>query len=100
MKSIRIRSRPCPYITPEIKDQITFRDQLFRRYRQSRYADAWKAFKVARRCVKRLLKNAECDHIRTEVQSHKDTPGSLGKIINTCIPSIKKETPVHSETLS
>ena len=40
IKSIRIRSRPCPYVTPEIKDQITFRDQLFRRYRQSRYADA------------------------------------------------------------
>ena len=35
IKSIRIRSRPCPYVTPEIKDQMTFRDQLFRRYRQS-----------------------------------------------------------------
>ena len=35
IKSIRIRSRPCPYVTREIKDQMTFRDQLFRRYRQS-----------------------------------------------------------------
>ena len=82
IKSIRIRSRPCPYVTPEIKDQMTFRDQLFRRYRQSRNADAWKAYKEARRSVKQLLKNAECDHIRTEVRSHKDNPGSLWKIIN------------------
>ena len=35
IKSIRIRSRPCPYVTPEIKDQMTLRDQLFCRYRQS-----------------------------------------------------------------
>ena len=90
IKSIRIRSRPCPYLTPEIKDQMTFRDQLFRRYRQSRNADAWKAYKEARRSVKQLLKNAECDHIRTEVQSHKDNP--LWKIINTCIPSKEKRS--------
>ena len=75
---------------------MTFRDQLFRRYRQSRNADAWKAYKEARRSVKQLLKNAECDHIRTEVRSHKDNPGSLWKIINTCIPSKEKETRVYS----
>ena len=75
---------------------MTFRDQLFRRYRQSWYADAWKAYKEARRCIKQLFKNAECDHIRTEVQLHKDNPGSLRKTINTCIPSKEKETPVYS----
>ena len=75
---------------------MTFRDQLFRRYRQSRNADAWKAYKEAWRPVKQLLKNAECDHIRTEVRSHKDNPGSLWKIINTCIPSKEKETRVYS----
>ena len=97
IKSIRIRSRPCPYVTPEIKDQMTFRDQLFRRYRQSRNADAWKAYKEARRSVKQLLKSAECDHIRTEVRSHKDNPGSLWKIINyNCIPSKEKKKPVYS----
>ena len=94
IKSIWIRSRPCPYLTPEIKDQMTFRDQLFRLYRESRNAHAWKASKEARRSVKQLLKNAECDHIRTEVQSHKDNP--LWKIINTCIPSKEKEIPVYS----
>ena len=73
---------------------MTFRDQLFRLYRESRKAHAWKASKEARRSVKQLLKNAECDHIRTEVQSHKDNP--LCKIINTCIPSKEKEIPVYS----
>ena len=65
IKSIWIRSRPCPYLTTEIKDQMTFRDQLFRRYRESQNADAWKASKEARRSVKQLLKNAGCDHIHT-----------------------------------
>ena len=95
INSIRIRIRPCPYVTTEIEDQMTFRDQLFRRYRQSRNVDAWKAYKEARRSVKQVLKNAECDYIRTEVQSHKDNLGSLWKIINSCIPSKEKETPVY-----
>ena len=75
---------------------MTFRDQLFRRYRQSRNADSWKAYKESRRPVKQHLKNAECYHIGTEVRSHKDNPGSLWKIINTCIPAKEKETPVYS----
>lgn len=79
---------------------MTFRDQLFRRYRESRNADAWKAYKEARRSVKQLLKNAECDHIRTEVKSHKDNPGSLWKIINTCILSKEKKLRSIVETLS
>ena len=90
IKSIWIRSRPCPYLTTEIKDQMTFRDQLFRRYRESQNADAWKASKEARRSVKQRLKNAGCDHIHTEVQSHKVNP--LWKIINTCIPSKEKRS--------
>ena len=80
----------------EIKDQMTFRNQLFRRYRQNQNADVWKAHKEAWRSVKQVLKNADCDHIRTEVQSHKDNPGSLWKIINTCISSQEKETPIYS----
>ena len=97
IKSIRIRSRPCPYVTPKIKDQMTYRDELFRCYRQSRNADACKAYKEARRSVKQLLKNAECDHFRTEVRSHKDNRGSLWKIINyNCIPSKEKKNPVYS----
>ena len=79
IKLIRIRSRPRPYVTPEIKDQMTFREQLFRRHRQSRNADAWKAYKEAQTSVKQLLKNAECDHIRTEVRSHKDNLDLCGK---------------------
>ncbi|KAK2552989.1 hypothetical protein P5673_025703, partial [Acropora cervicornis] len=96
IKTIRIRSRPCPRITPEIKDQMTSRAQLFRCYRQSRNADDWRAYKEARRSVKQLLKNAVCDYICREVQLHKDNPGSLWKIIHTCIPSKEKESPVYS----
>ena len=88
IKSIWISSRPCPYLTPEIKDQT--RDQLFRRYRECQNADAWEASEEARRSVKQLLKNVECDHICTEVQSHKVNP--LWKIINTCIPSKEKRS--------
>ena len=97
IKWIRIHSCPCPYVTPEIKNQMTFRNQLFCHYRQSQNADAWKAYKEAGRSVKQLLKNAECDHdhICTEVNHQKITL-DLWKIINTCIPSKDKKTLVYS----
>ena len=73
---------------------MTSRAQLF--YQQSRNADDWMAYKEARRSVKQLLKKAACDYICREVQLHRDNPGSLWKIINTCIPSKVKESPVYS----
>ena len=36
VKSIRIRSRSRPYVTPEIKDLMIARDQLHRRFQQTR----------------------------------------------------------------
>ena len=32
VKTLKVRSRPCPYVTREMKDQIKARDQLHRRF--------------------------------------------------------------------
>ena len=97
IKLIRIRSRPCPYVTADIKDLMSSRDQLHRRFQQTRDVHDWQAYKEAQRTVKLVLKNAEKDHIREEVQAHKDNSGSLWKIINSCIPSKEKDSQVYSK---
>ena len=36
IKTIRVRNRPCPYITQSIKDLMTYRDKLHRKFKLSR----------------------------------------------------------------
>jgi ribosomal protein L31E len=90
VKITKIQNRSCPFITTDIKNQMSHRDQLHRRYKRTRDIDDWRAFKNAQRSVKSTLKAAEKQHVRTEVNLHKDNSRSLWKAINRCIPSKDK----------
>ena len=87
IKTVKIRSRPCPFVTREKKDLMKTRDQLHRRYLQTRDDLDWSSFKNSRNAVKRMLKNSEINYYMEEVQRHRNNPGSLWKIINQAIPS-------------
>ena len=87
IKTVKIRSRPCPFVTREIKDLMKTRDQLHRRYLQTRDDLDWSSLKNSRNAVKRMLKNSEINYYMEEVQRHRNNPGSLWKIINQAIPS-------------
>ena len=69
---------------------MSHRDQFHCRYKRTRDIDDWRAFKNAQRSVKSTLKAAEKQHVRTEVNLHKDNSRSLWKVINRCIPSKDK----------
>ncbi|CAB4026746.1 Hypothetical predicted protein [Paramuricea clavata] len=92
VKRIKIRSRPCPYVTTEIKDLMNTRDRILRRFKTTRDDNDWHIYKEARQTVKTTLRNAERNYIRNEVQTHKDKPGCLWKIINKVIPSKERPT--------
>ncbi|CAB4020454.1 Hypothetical predicted protein, partial [Paramuricea clavata] len=57
-------------------------DQLHRRYKRTRDIDDWRAFKNAQRSFKSTLKAAEKQHVRIEVNLHKDNSRSLCKVAN------------------
>lgn len=97
VKTFKVRSRPCPYVSHEIKELMKFRDQLHRRFLQTRDKRDWEVYKESRNCVKTKLKNAARNHIFDEVKEHKNNSGSLWKIINNVIPSKEKETQVYSK---
>ena len=63
VKTIRVRNRPCPYITQNIKDLIAHRDQLHRQFKFSRDVGDWSTYKNARQSVKIALKNAEKEYM-------------------------------------
>lgn len=97
VKILKIRSRPCPYVTTEIKDVMYSRDQLHRRFQLTRDNNDSRIYKKAWQAVKIILRNAERDYIRNEVETHKDKPGYLWKIINSIIPSKERPTQIYSK---
>lgn len=97
VKLIKIRHRPSPFVTTDIKNQMTLRDQLHRHYKQTRDAKDWRNFKDAQKSLRHTLKTAEKEHVRTEVNLHKNNPGSLWKVINNRIPSKDKGTLMYSK---
>ena len=94
IKTVKVRSRPWPFVTQDIKDLMKTRDQLHRRYLQTRDGLDWSNFKDARKAVKRMLKDSERNYYLDKVQRHKNNPGSLWKITNQAIlpPSKEKHT--------
>ena len=76
---IKIKNCSCPFITTDIKNQMSHRDQLHCRYKRTRDIEDWRAFKNAQRSVKFTLKAAEKQHVRTEVNPHKVTLDRCGK---------------------
>ncbi|CAB4012132.1 Hypothetical predicted protein [Paramuricea clavata] len=100
VKITKIQNRSCPFITTDIKNQMSHRDQLHRRYKRTRDIDDWRAFKNAQRSVKSTLKAAEKQHVRTKVNLHKDNSKSLWKVINRCIPSKDKRILTYHKNTS
>lgn len=87
VKTFKIKSRPCPYVTVEIKTLMKQRDTLHRIFLRTRRESDWNNYKLIRNQVKVILKQAEENYTKRNVLQHKNNSNSLWKIINRCIPS-------------
>ena len=99
MRNIKIRSRSCPFVNQDIRNLMHSRDQLHRKFLQSRSASDWNIFKDARNMVKRAIREAEKKYTTEEVLQHRNNPSSLWKIINRVIPSKEQENQTYTKDL-
>lgn len=53
VKRVKIRSRPCPFVTEEIKDLMKIRNRLHRRFLSTRNELDWEEYKTSRNIVKK-----------------------------------------------
>lgn len=97
IKSIKVRSRPCPYVTKEIKELMKLRNRLHRCFLQTRNVYDWNNYKQARKTVKTTLLNAERKHVSDEISKNKNNPSSLWKTINRCLPLKEIDRQVYSK---
>ena len=62
VKTVKIRHKPNPFITEDIRDLMKARDHLHKRARRTGTREDWEAFKELRNRVKFVLRKAEREH--------------------------------------
>ena len=97
VKTLKVRGRPCPFVTPQIKELMVARDQLHCIFMQTRHSRDWRNFKEAHNAVKITLVKAQREHVLDQVREHKSNTGSLWKIIKDTVAYKEKDSVVYSK---
>lgn len=85
MKRTRIKTRPNPYITQEIRQLMKVRDKWHKSAIKTMDKLHWNAYRFFRQEVKREIRIAEKEYVRSELLNSKGNSNSIWKVINRCI---------------
>jgi hypothetical protein len=96
VKKIKIRSKPNPYITPEIKALMRERDKWHKSASKTKDRLHWNAYRFFRQEVKREIRIEEKQYVRSELNNSKGNKNSIWKTINRCLP--KERSPGLAST--
>ena len=98
LKRVKIKSRPNPVISAEIRQLMKTRDQWHRRAIKSNDRLQWNAYRFFRQEVKRELRIAEKAYVRSQLLQNKGNTNAIWKIINNCLPKKSKAAPLFLTT--
>ena len=87
IKRIKIKYRPNPFVSPEIRQLIKTRDTWHKSAIKSNDQLHWNAYRFFGNGVKCELRLAEKVHVRTEIHNSRRNSNSIWKIINRCLPN-------------
>ena len=91
LKTIRLRGRPNPYITDEIRDLMAKRDDWKRNFKQTKDPLARSSYNNYCREVKRKIRLAEKEFMTEQIKYNRNSTNVMWKAIRSCIP--KKSAP-------
>ena len=86
VKKIKIRNRPNPFVTDEIRDLMKTRDHWRKEARKTNNLKAWASYRSLRGEVKRNLRVAEREFIAEQIRTNPNNTRCLWKTIRSCIP--------------
>ena len=87
VKTIKVKGRPNPCVTEEIRGLMRTRDQWKKTATKTKDPLAWSACKNFRREVKREIRLAEREHVIEQIQSNQNNTNCIWKSIRSCIPN-------------
>ena len=97
VKRVKIRSKPSPFITPEIRQLMRTRDQWRKLAGKTNDPFHWNGYRFFRQEVKREIRVAEKVHVRTQILDSNGNSNSIWKIINRCLPRKQQDSFMASE---
>ena len=76
-KTVKIRQKPNPFITEDIRNLRKVIDRLHKRASRTRMRDDWEVFKELRNRVKFVLRKAEREHYNQQICQKKQQWGNV-----------------------
>ena len=86
LKTFRVRGKPNPCVTDNIRALMRERDSWRRLAKRTNDPMAWSAYKNFRREVKREIRFAEREFVTDQIQSNPRNSNNIWKAIRHCIP--------------
>ena len=86
IKTMKIRGRPNPCVTEEIRELMRTRDNWKKIGKKSKDPYAWLQYKICWREVKREIRLAEREYVNQQIQNNKNNTNCIWKSIRSCIP--------------
>ena len=96
VKRVKIRSKPNPFITPEIRQLMRTRDQWRKLSGKTNDPLHWNGYRFFRQEVKREIRVAEKVQVRTQILDSNGNSNSIWKIINGCLPRKQQDSFIAS----
>ena len=87
----RVKGKPAPWVTEELKKLMNERDSLLRKYRRTNNIEDFHAYKIKRNKVNIMLRQAKSSHNKNLLDENSKTPESFWKIVKSIYP-IKSST--------
>ena len=100
IKTVKLRRKPNPAITPEIKELITKRNQLHAKARKTGSGMDWDAFVRLRRDIKHSIRQAERDYFNEQVTVNKGKSGCIWKTIRRALPNTSTQCHQYTKDTS
>ena len=97
VKKIKIRGRPLPYVTDEIRHLMKAREDWRKIARKTNDPCAWSVYKNLKREVKREIRAAEREFVMEQIKNNKNNTNSIWKTIRSCIPNKSKTQSTYSK---
>ena len=86
IKRVKLRTRPSPFVTDEIKILMQTRDEWRRLAENTNNSNAWSSYRLLKRQVKRELRAAEKEYVAKQISKNPNDSGCLWKVIRSCLP--------------
>ena len=95
---MKVRYRQSPFVDDEVKELMKKWDRLHKIARQTKSICDWNSFRVARKEVKEVLREAEKRYVQNEIFKNKE-PNTMWKVIRGCIPRKELSHPVYTRDM-